>query len=388
VLTLFLLVPGLLLRQEATAPATGDTEINPLPAPTLDATASAQQPKPQLWFAYLGLLCGSGYLFVRCLLDLALVRRPALAPNLNIGGLAWLGFALSVFLVAVLCRRQAPPGDVGFDSVVFLRSGLALAGHVAVVTALIFIGYRHFQDTHAGMAAATFYLLLPYTALFFDRPYHVLPMALVLWAVAAYPWPTVAGLLLGTAAGTLFFPAFLLPAWVGFYWRRGLPRFLVAFALAAGLGLGGTALLLAQGGPLGQELEAALNLADWQQWKVPHTEGFWTGVPWPYRIPVFIAYLAFALTVTFWPQPKNLAQLIALSAALLLGIQFWFADRGGIYVLWYLPLLLLLVFRPNLADRQASALHPENDWLHRLGRWSLRLGRRVLRLPDAVAPVQ
>jgi hypothetical protein len=69
--------------------------------------------------------------------------------------------------------------------------------------------------------------------------------------------------------------------------------------------------------------------------------------------------------------------LLALSTAILLGFQFWYADRGGAYVLWYLPLLLLLVFRPNLADRRPALIVPETDWLTRLGQW---LGRSMVRL--------
>ena len=30
--------------------------------------------------------------------------------------------------------------------------------------------------------------------------------------------------------------------------------------------------------------------------------------------------------------------------------QFWYSHQGGVYVLWYLPLLLLVVFRPRLAS--------------------------------------
>src|SRR3954447_2789814 len=61
VLTLFLLVPGMLLLLESRA-----------------------RPAEPNWFGYLWLLCGSGYFLVRCLWDLALVRRPALAPNLTL----------------------------------------------------------------------------------------------------------------------------------------------------------------------------------------------------------------------------------------------------------------------------------------------------------------
>ena len=74
---------------------------------------------------------------------------------------------------------------------------------------------------------------------------------------------------------------------------------------------------------------------------------------------------------------------LALSAALLLGIQFWYADRGGIYVLWYLPFLLLLVFRPNLSDRVPPVINPETDWLVRLGHVLKRWALRLLKLPSS-----
>ena len=86
----------------------------------------------------------------------------------------------------------------------------------------------------------------------------------------------------------------------------------------------------------------------------PTARGVWQGVYWVYRLPVFIAYIAFVVTTLFWPAPKNLGHVIALSAAVLIGIQFWCADNGGVYVLWYLPFLLLLAFRPNLSAAQPS----------------------------------
>src|SRR5262249_28464512 len=58
---------------------------------------------------------------------------------------------------------------------------------------------------------------------------------------------------------------------------------------------------------------------------------------------------------------KNLAHVLALSAAVLVGMQFWYADQGGVYILWYLPLLLLLVFRLNLSDRCPLPILPETD---------------------------
>src|SRR5262249_14452063 len=145
-------------------------------------------------------------------------------------------------------------------------------------------------------------------------------------------------------------------------------------------------------GELSRSWQSALSLADWQPWiePKPDVKGFWTGVrwAWAYRLPVAIAYLAFVATTVFWPSPKNLAHLLALSCAVLLGLQFWYADQGGVYLLWYLPLFLLLVFRPNLTDRQPPAIDPEPARLARLARWPGRRLHRLLRLPEPAARVQ
>jgi hypothetical protein len=176
--------------------------------------------------------------------------------------------------------------------------------------------------------------------------------------------------------------------WLSFYWRRGAGRFLAAFLLSAGLTLAIIGLILWINGDLARKIQVALESTDWQPWIMPTAEGFWQGVHWAYRVPVFIAYVAFVLTTAFWPSPKNLGHLLALLAAVLIGIQFWFAYRGGIYVLWYLPFLLLLAFRPNLADRVPAAIHTETDWLHRLGRRTARSTKKLLGIPEPVAPVQ
>jgi hypothetical protein len=397
VLALFALVPGLLLLLES--------RTN--------------------WFGYLWLILSSAYFLTRCLVDLALVRRPALTANLNLAGLIWLAGALFVSLVAVSIRQPgtapenaaAEPapvstaqkkaenlaeglanqngwreGEDGRPGVRFwVGRALTVLCHLSVVLGLIFVAWRHFHDVHAGMAAATFYLLLPYpflllpfTNLQVGQWHHVWPMALIVWAVVAYRRPTIAGLLLGLAAGTVFFPIVLLPVWLSFYGRQGAGRCAGACVLSFAV----IALLLWSDGELTASLQYALSLSNWQPWKAPdpNTPGFWTGFPWAYRLPVFIGYMAFVLTTAFWPQPKNLGHLLALSAAVLIGIQFWYADQGGVYVFWYLPLVLLLVFRPNLVDRLAPVIHRESDWLRRLGRWLLRLSIWLLRLPHP--PVQ
>ncbi len=420
VISLFLLMPGLLLLQEAH----GLHKDRPVPpdhglAPAGAVPPTAGQEELLRSLGYICLLGGSGYFLIRCLLDLALVRRPALAPNLSLGGLAWLACALFVCLVSVAVRPRpenaaivgkrsplvmemenvaertagnmaaqvAGNGADSFDARFWAPTGLAILCHLAVVAGLIFIGYRHFHDGPAGMAAATFYLLLPYTALFVGQMDHVLPVALLVWAVAAYRRPIVAGLFLGLAAGSMYFPLLVVPLWISFYWRRGAGRFTAFFVLAAAAALAASGFIRWMQGDLADSLRSTLALADWQAWKAPTSESIWQGIHWAYRIPVFIAYSAFVITTAFWPAPKNLAHVLALSAAVLIGVQFWYADQGGVYVLWYLPLLLLLTFRPNLSDRRPPVIVPENDWLTTQGRRLKHLALQLVKFPEPTARV-
>ncbi len=412
-LALFLLTPGFLFLQEAHA---GLARL-PAGATGPDADALKDAFEGRVLAGYVWLLAASAFWFVRSVVDLALVRRPAVTSNLNSAGLAWFGFALFVGLTAVAVRPAPPAGPadevgkrpeaiarvqdgataavqlarVGNGSTAtpevvrfWVERGLALGCHFAVVLALVFIGGKHFGDWTAGAAMATLYLLLPYTALNIGQLHHVWPSAFVTWAVFAYRRPRVSGLLLGLAAGSAFVPLLLFPVWMAFYSRRGSFRFALFFALGAAASLGVTGFALYIDGQFAHSLNAALGQSDWQPWKVPVTESIWTGTHWAYRLPVFVLFVAFLVGGVFWPSPKNLAHLIALSAALLIGVQFWYADKGGVYVLWYLPLVLLAVFRPNLSALEPPPLEPTRGVVSRAVRAA---GRRILGRAGRIGPV-
>jgi hypothetical protein len=307
---------------------------------------------------------------------------------------------VSRFAQKVLERN--PPPDVDASRLpLWVERGLALLCHLSVVIGLVLIGWRHFDDLRAGVSAGTFYLLLPYTFLFLPesplgirRWDHAWPMALVVWAIFWYRRPLLAGALIGLASSLAFFLVVLIPAWCGFYFRRGTSRFLLSFVIGAGLGLAALGFVLWLNGDLPQSLQSDWTKFVWQPWKRPDptTPGFWqdmpsqsvTRLPAAYRVPVFIAAMALVLVSGVWPNPKNLAHVLALSAAALISIQFWYADRGGIYVLWYLPLLLLLVFRPNLSATQPP-LPPADDWLVRL---ASSVGSGLLRLLRRPRPIE
>ena len=73
---------------------------------------------------------------------------------------------------------------------------------------------------------------------------------------------------------------------------------------------------------------------------------------------MLIAYLALVLVTALWPTEKNLGELIALSAALLVSSQFWYLDEGGTLVVLYLPMILLMMFRPTLVSKRPFPVEP------------------------------
>ncbi len=388
-LALFLFVPGFLLLQEANQSDDASERV----------------------FGYAWLLSAALYWLVRCFVDLSAVRRPVFRSNLTIPGLAWVGIALFLGLAVVAVRRPADAwepvgrqpaaitgvtdgaavvvakGETGnleqwAELRVWTARALALGGHAAVVVGLFFIGWRHFRDAETGVAMAAMYLLLPYTAYHISQLHHVLPAALTLWAIFAYRHPRLSGGLLGLAAGTTFFPALLFPAWFHFYWRRGAWRFTVGFAVSLMVSLAATLGLVWAAGYFPHGLSQVMHVADWQPWKRPTAESLWQGLHWAYRLPVFLLYAVFVGTSFFWPSVRTMAHVSAVSAALLIGVQFWFADRGGLYVLWYTPLLLLIVFRPAATDLEPPVLTPGRGWGTRL---ALGVWHRV-RGPNSTQP--
>jgi hypothetical protein len=84
-----------------------------------------------------------------------------------------------------------------------------------------------------------------------------------------------------------------------------------------------------------------------------HMTGFWAFHAPVFRIPVAAGLVALSASFALWPAQKNLGTLLSCSAAVMVAAQFWQVPQGGLYMAWYLPLLVLTIFRPNLEDRMA-----------------------------------
>ena len=356
----------------------------------------------QPWIAYVWLFMGSLLWIARCLLDLGLNRRPLLEPNLNAAGLACLSIGvLALFVgetVSLSVREgagrnpadahpvgqeeakkpQPKPKPTPFDASVAKVIGntplptalkanplqglariLACIAQIVLVIGLIAVGWRHFERPIAGLSVATCYLLLPYSRFALVDSGQLVPAALIVTALLTYRNPAVAGMLIGFAAGWMPASIGLVPLWTGFYRGRGMLRFgLVSVGVLAGCVLAGRFV------PSMSEWATALgarSLAEagfWPNSEPPPVGSFWSGIDSSYRLPVWIAYLALVVATTFWPAEKNLGELIATSAALLVASQFWYLASGGALALLYLPLITLMMFRPNLSLRRSFPVRP------------------------------
>ncbi|HBE69961.1 MAG TPA: hypothetical protein DDW52_17585, partial [Planctomycetaceae bacterium] len=215
---------------------------------------------------------------------------------------------------------------------------LAIVSNLAILLGIVGIGYWHFDNVQTGIGCAVMYLLLPYTAQMTGNLQHVVPAAFLVLAMLMYRQPLIAGALLGLAAGLVYYPLFLLPLWISFYWHRGRARLLTGIGASLALLAG---LLLLQG------IDAFTTHLRWMfgLWepRMDGLEGIWApgGIPADYRLPVLVGFILLSFSFVFWPSRKNLGSLMCNTAAILLAAQFWHGNGGGLYMAWFLPFTLL-----------------------------------------------
>jgi hypothetical protein len=347
-----------------------------------------------LWLMVIG-----GLFLLRLLFDPTMVRRPLLESNLSLGGLTFLGLSMFVFLIAnVMIAGHTPGGEKSparsgilsgeellADPTGGLHQGpgysllenvpsvpimpwraddipqlnpvdyrfsrlLVILSHLAIVLGMVAIGYWHFENIKTGIGAATLYLILPYTAQMGGRVDHAFPAAMLIWAIVFYRRPLISGTILGFSA-CIYYPLFLLPMWMSFYAQRGLLRFLSGVVTSLAV----LVLLLFMSTSTEQQFVADLRrMFGLMMPRMDDLQGIWMlGWDPAFRLPVMTAFFALVTTLALWPAQKNLGTLMSCSAAILVATRFWNGNGGGLYMGWYLPLILVTVFRPNLEDRVA-----------------------------------
>lgn len=228
---------------------------------------------------------------------------------------------------------------------------LAIVTQSLIVLGLILFCYRNFNNLSVGVGTAAIYLMLPYTAMHTVNVMHTLPAALILWATVCFRIPWLAGLLIGLATGVAYYPFFLLPLWASFYWERGWRRFLLWVTFGISLCIVGSVLTSVDSAGLVAQLRSMFGF--WSP-RMDDLQGIWE-LGWSswWRLPILVAFVALCFSFIGWPAEKNLGTLISYTAAIMVAVQFWHALDGGLHMAWYLPLLLLVIFRPNMSGRVA-----------------------------------
>lgn len=378
-------------------------------SPTNTPSLTPEQARSVMHFGYLWLLSVCLILLIRLLCDPTMVRRPLLEPNLSNGGLLFIGCALMIFLMSNVLASQVSVDDLSGDTQMASKEKLkeapfhiagpgyfflnqlpmiptlpqgelakddprlayatvartmAVISHLSVISALVIIGLWHFDNIKLGIGAATMYLLLPYTAQMTGHVNHVLPAALLLWAVVFYRRPALAGIFIGLSVGAVYYPIFLLPLWISFYWQRGVVRFLAGLIGSVAV-LAMCLLLVDQGfANFGDNLRLMFGLFT-PNMTSKNMVGVWSdyfGWESIYRLPCIAISICLSAFFALWPAQKNLGTLLSCSAAMMVAVQFWHAYGGGTYIAWFMPLMLLTIFRPNLEDRIALTVLGEG-WL-------------------------
>jgi len=417
-------------RVDAKDDADGDLTAQTLPRSGLDVPTGFQPADagkaqhPVYKWASLSLMGLTLLLIVRLIFDESFTRRPRLDQNLNQAGITFLCIpAFAILMISVLTKSpvdstfkavehgrallerrdvkvdpqtggneqpaptetliaaggaamaqlsgnlpksQAENPETTLNVTAWLARIFVVVAHTLVVLGLLSIARQHFASLQIGISMSCLYLLLPCTAVNVHELNHVLPAACLIWAIASYRNPVVSGILLGLASGTLFFAAFLLPLWAVFYGRKGGLRFVVSV-------LGVTAVLITSllmiSGDASSFTNKLVTTANWTVYRLLDDSPTASDASLSQlfiRIPMAAAFFVMLTAMTVLPRPRNLENLLANSTCLVVAAQMWYPDDIGTYVLWYLPLFLVVIFRPRLdrftppesVEREAAVVTP------------------------------
>jgi hypothetical protein len=209
---------------------------------------------------------------------------------------------------------------------------------------------------------------------------HIVPASVTLVAFRYLDQPLAAGALLAAAAALGFYPAFIFPTWLGYYWgdsRKAAVKYVVGFgvvSLAVGVwvlmasrpadGLGLVATIVRD--TLGHQTDPQV------YGRTPF--GFWgqqTGV-WRWLIrpmvgesamlsPFFLLYCAFLGATAIMARNAGLVGLALLTSAVALGANIWKIHATGAYLAWYYPFLLIGALGPGILMRRRLAKHPQTE---------------------------
>lgn len=200
---------------------------------------------------------------------------------------------------------------------------------------------------------------------------HIVPASVTLIAFRYLDRPVAAGALLAAAAGLGFYPAFIFPTWLGYYWgdsRKAAWQYVVGFGVvslavgvwvlmasrpADGLGLVATIVRDTLGHQTDPEAYGRTPFGFWGQ-----QTGVWRWLMQPMvgesamLSPLFLVFCAFLIATTIMARNVGLVGLALLTSAVALGASVWKINATAAYLAWYYPFLLIGTLGPGILMRR------------------------------------
>lgn len=223
---------------------------------------------------------------------------------------------------------------------------LPAAHAAALVFDLLCVGLlfqlgRQVRGTAMGITLVYAWVAFPFTTFATNTNANdALPAALMIAALVAATSPGGRGILIGLAGLIKLAPLGLIPLFSTYRWAHDRPRTVSLFGLGLFIALIlGLAVVLLHGGSPRAFYEASLGfqadrLSPFSLW------GLYDGLGTVQTV-VQVLGVAFGVAVAFVPKREDVIGLAALSAAVLvalqLGLGYWFF----LYVVWWIPLVLV-----------------------------------------------
>ena len=266
--------------------------------------------------------------------------------------------------------RRIRVGDAGWDRL-FGRHSLRETASRCTVTlfflaglvAAAMLGRRIGGTRAAGICVILCLLGPPLFVAHFGCSGRLIPTVFVLWAFVVVDIPFLSGVLLGCGAATFFYPAFAIPLWAGWYRRRsrGAWPFIAGVAAAGVAAMAAIILLSGASSPVESIrifLKETVLFQEGAAGMGGREDSFWGSFPllrsWLHG-PLTLSYLVVCLALFFRPRATSLRELLVLTTALFIGVEFWKSFGPG-YMDWYFYLAVLALFWPDDAAGVGASL--------------------------------